>query len=132
MAALLIKTRQYQRASLAYEELANASASGDGAARFTTRDHVFKASLCRLADLEGCEFEECKHLIQRYSVLDSGYATTREAKLVGQLVEAIEKDEPEAFTAAIEQYEKVCGLDDWKVALLMEVRKRLEVQPDLT
>lgn len=60
------------------------------------------------------------------------FPSTREAKFVGGLIEAIEAGDNEAYTAAVVEYDQVTKLDNWKTSILLKIKKTIEDDDPLT
>lgn len=63
--------------------------------------------------------------MQKYSNQDVTFASTREAKFVNALLEAIEAGDLEAFTAAVFEFDQITKLDNWKTSILLKIKKEI-------
>lgn len=63
--------------------------------------------------------------------MDGTFPTTREAKFVTALLEALEQGEEEVFTSVVFEYDQVTKLDNWKTAILLKIKKGIQT-PGLT
>jgi alpha-soluble NSF attachment protein len=68
----------------------------------------------------------------RYGQTDTTFTSTREAKFVNVLLEALEQGDEEAFTHAVFEYDQVTKLDNWKTAILLKIKKGIQQAPGLT
>ena len=64
--------------------------------------------------------------------MDNTFPSTREAKFVTALLDALEEGNEEAFTAVVFEYDQVTKLDNWKTAILLKVKRGLQQAPGLT
>jgi alpha-soluble NSF attachment protein len=60
------------------------------------------------------------------------FPSTREAKFVVSLIEAIEAGDSEGYTAAVVEYDQVTKLDNWKTSILLKIKKTIEEDDPLT
>ena len=70
--------------------------------------------------------------MQKYSLQDPGFSSTREAKFVNVLIEAVEGGDPEAFTGAVVEFDQVTKLDNWKTNMLLKVKRSIQEEGGLT
>jgi alpha-soluble NSF attachment protein len=70
--------------------------------------------------------------MQRYAQADNTFPSTREAKFITALLEALEQGEEEAFTNVVFEYDQVTKLDNWKTAILLKIKKGIQQAPGLT
>ena len=61
----------------------------------------------------------------KYSNQDVAFPSTREAKFVNALIEAVEGNDVEAFTAAVYEFDQITKLDNWKTSILLKIKKTL-------
>jgi alpha-soluble NSF attachment protein len=64
--------------------------------------------------------------MQKYTSLDTTFASTREAKFVNILTEAVENGDQETFTGAVVEYDQVMKLDNWKTGMLLKIKRGLQ------
>jgi alpha-soluble NSF attachment protein len=78
------------------------------------------------------DHDEVAQHIKRYEDMDVTFADTREDRLLWAIVDAFDKRDVEVFSTAVSEYDRVSRLDDWKVSILLHIRKRVEEsEPDL-
>jgi alpha-soluble NSF attachment protein len=70
--------------------------------------------------------------LERYRLLDTTFPSTREAKFVTALLEALEQGDEEAFTSVVFEYDQVTKLDNWKTAILVKIKRGIQQAPGLT
>lgn len=67
----------------------------------------------------------------RYGQLDTTFPSTREAKFVSALIEAIEAGDLQQFSGVVGEYDQVTKLDNWKTSILLKIKRTLDEEPDL-
>uniref|UniRef100_A0A183CT67 SH2 domain-containing protein n=1 Tax=Globodera pallida TaxID=36090 RepID=A0A183CT67_GLOPA len=67
---------------------------------------------------------DSQRAIKRYEELSGQFAESRENQLCKQLMQAMEMGDPDGFTEAVQQFDKVSRLDQWHVAMLVKVKRR--------
>lgn len=60
-----------------------------------------------------------------YSSQDPAFSSTREAKFVNVIIEAVEAGDPEQFTGAVVEFDQVTKLDNWKTNILLKIKRGL-------
>jgi alpha-soluble NSF attachment protein len=70
--------------------------------------------------------------LSRYGQTDVTFPSTREAKFIVVLLEALEQGDEDAFTNAVYEYDQVTKLDNWKTAILLKIKKGIQQAPGLT
>jgi alpha-soluble NSF attachment protein len=70
--------------------------------------------------------------LSRYATLDTTFPSTREAKFVNALTEAAQAGDLETFQGAVFEFDQVTKLDNWKTAILLKIKRKLELagEPD--
>ncbi|KAA8493751.1 Alpha-soluble NSF attachment protein [Porphyridium purpureum] len=98
--------------------------------KFGARDHLLKAGICRLA--VGDDIAAVR-AVERYGLLDSSFADSREGKFLDALVKAKEDSDLNKFMDAISQFDSVTRLDPWKTSILLRVKNTIRsIEDDLT
>lgn len=72
-----------------------------------------------------------KRNLTKYGSLDTTFTSTREAKFVNVLVDAIESGDMETFTAAVFEFDQVTKLDNWKTSILLKIKRGIDSEPVL-
>lgn len=67
-----------------------------------------------------------KRNVAKYSNQDPSYSSTREAKFIQALIEAVEAGDQEAFTGAVVEFDQVTKLDNWKTGMLLKIKRALQ------
>ena len=95
--------------------------------RFSAKDCFFKAGLLYLAndDLIGAE-----NGIAKYSMKDPSYETSRENKLIRDLVGAIRGNDTSAFENTLFSFNKITPLDRWKTKVLLKAKSFINKEVD--
>lgn len=127
-ASLAALAGEVAKAARMYEETATASVS-DPIRQYTIKDHLFRAGLCRLADEDRIA---ARRAIEGYPAIDVSFGSGREGVLLGTLLDAIEADDLDAFTAAVTAFDRTNPLDDWKTKMLLRVKQSINEAPGLT
>ncbi len=69
--------------------------------------------------------------MQKYNTQDPTFPSTREAKFVNALVEAVEAGDQEAFTGAVFEFDQVTKLDNWKTSILLKIKRSIHEEGGL-
>jgi len=69
--------------------------------------------------------------MQKYCSQDVTFSSTREAKFINVLIEAVEGGDVEAFTAAVVEFDQVTKLDNWKTNILLKIKRSFQEEPGL-
>lgn len=70
--------------------------------------------------------------LERYGKQDTTFTSTREAKFITALLEALDEGDDEKFTNVVYEYDQVTKLDNWKTAILLKVKRGMQQAPGLT
>eukprot|EP00922_Rhytidocystis_sp_ex-Travisia-forbesii_P033699 GHVS01050038.1.p1 GENE.GHVS01050038.1~~GHVS01050038.1.p1 ORF type:complete len:303 (-),score=47.56 GHVS01050038.1:459-1367(-) len=90
--------------------------------QFGAKEHFLKAAILLLAS---GDIVDTKVNMEKYEELDPRLATSREGKLLRELLEAYETANAEKFVHSIQEYDSVTRLDPWKVHFLYKIREAL-------
>ena len=129
VAAIAASTSDYARASSIYESAALAAVP-DSLRKYSVRDFLLKAGLCRIAmdDKIGA-----RRAIDGYPGIDASFLATRECKFLTDLLAAVEEQNEEEFSTLVETFDRTNALDDWKTRLLLVIKEALvQQESDLT
>jgi len=120
----------YPQAAQLFDQLANACLESK-LRQFNFRQFAFNAVLCQLASQD---LVAAKRLVEKYHGLEPGFASTREYRLLVEVCTAVEAFDADAFTAAVQEFNSVITLDNWKSTLLLKVRDSIKKDeaPSLT
>ncbi|THV07731.1 vesicular-fusion protein SEC17 [Dendrothele bispora CBS 962.96] len=118
---------EYGQAIARYEQVADHSLSS-ALTKYSVKEYWLRAGLCALAMGDSIT---AKRNMQRYSTQDTTFPSTREAKFVNALIEAVEAQDIEAFTGAVYEFDQITKLDNWKTSILLKVKKSIDAEPGL-
>ncbi|KAH9837210.1 vesicular-fusion protein SEC17 [Rhodofomes roseus] len=127
-ADLHAELENYPQAIARYEQVANGSL-GSALTKYSVKEYWLRASLCALAMGDTVT---AKRNLSKYSSLDTTFSSTREAKFVNILIDAIEAGDMETFTGAVFEYDQVTKLDNWKTNILLKIKRGIQDEPGLT
>lgn len=111
----------YEKAIQKFELVARGSVDNN-LTKWSVREHLLKAGLCILAS---GDLVRAKKALETYQALDVTFASTREFKLLIDLVETIEQNDVETFTNTVFDFDKLTKLDSWKTSLLLKIKRTL-------
>ncbi|TDL28635.1 vesicular-fusion protein SEC17 [Rickenella mellea] len=127
-ADLHAQLEEYGPAISRYEQVAEHSLSS-ALTKYSVKEYWLRAGLCALANSDTVT---AKRNMSKYASLDVSFPTTREAKFINALIEAVEAGDQESFTAACVDFDKVMKLDNWKTSILLKIKKNIDEEPSLT
>lgn len=110
-------------------ERAAAAALQNNLTRFSAKDYFFRAGICRLLL---ANVPATREVFQGYILQDPTFQNQRECKLLFDMLEAFEKQDPEKFTSLVYEYDSMTQLDQWKTALLLKVKTLIAHAADPT
>jgi len=73
-----------------------------------------------------------KRNMAKYATQDNSFPSTREAKFVNALIDAVEQGDPEAFTGCVVEFDSVTKLDNWKTNILLKIKRSITEEGTLT
>jgi len=62
---------------------------------------------------------------------DTTFSSTRECKFIEAIIEAIDGDDQEAYTACLVEFDKITKLDSWKTNILLKIKKHIDAEPTI-
>ncbi|KAF7310873.1 DUF2235 domain-containing protein [Mycena chlorophos] len=130
---------EYPQAIARYEQVADHSLSSN-LTKYSVKEYWLRSGLCSLAmqNVFLLRLYSAIHLnylqdtvsakrnFAKYSNQDPSYPSTREAKFVQALIDAVEAGDTEAFTAAVVEFDQVTKLDNWKTGMLLKIKRTLQ------
>jgi len=119
---------EYQIAVARYDQVASHSLNS-ALTKYSVKDYWLKALLCVLASTD---YVSARRNLQRYGQQDNTFPSTREAKFVTALLDALDEGNEEAFTNVVFEYDQVTKLDNWKTAILLKIKRGIQQAPGLT
>ncbi|KAH9081894.1 vesicular-fusion protein SEC17 [Lactarius deliciosus] len=127
-ADLHAELEEYPAAISLYDQVASFSL-GSALTKYSVKDYWLKALLCGLASLD---YVSARRNLTRYGQMDATFPSTREAKFISVLLDALDQGDEEAFSTAVVEFDQVTKLDNWKTAILLKIKKGLQQAPGLT
>jgi alpha-soluble NSF attachment protein len=64
--------------------------------------------------------------LQKYNTQDVTFGSTREAKFITAILEAVENGDLENFQGSVFEFDQVTKLDNWKTNILLKIKRQLE------
>ncbi|KAG6851163.1 vesicular-fusion protein S17 [Arthromyces matolae] len=119
---------EFPQAIARYEQVAN-HALGSSLTKYSVKEYWLRAGLCALAM---GDVVAARRNLQKYGNQDNTFPSTREAKFLGVLIDAVEGEDEEAFTGSVVEFDQVTKLDNWKTAILLKIKRRIQEEPSLT
>ncbi|KAF8523074.1 vesicular-fusion protein SEC17 [Hysterangium stoloniferum] len=119
---------EFSQAIKGYERVADHSLNSS-LTKYSVKEYWLRAGLCALAMRDPIT---AKRNLGQYSTKDVTFPTTREAKFVNSLIDAIEKGDLAAYTAAVVEFDQVMRLDNWKTSILLKIKKTIDEDDPLT
>jgi len=119
---------EYPQAIARYEQVANHSLTSP-LTKYSVKEYWLKAGLCALAMKDTVT---AKRNMIKYGTQDTTFSSTREAKFVNALVDAVEAGDEESFTGAVVEFDQVTKLDNWKTGILLKIKRSIQEEPDYT
>lgn len=58
--------------------------------------------------------------------MDASFETTREFQFLSGILECVENNDHELFTQKVREFDSLTKLDNWKINILLKVRKTLD------
>jgi len=127
-ADLFAELDRFQEAIALYDKVADYSI-GSALTKYSVKEYWLRSGLCALAAQDTVTARRNQ---QRYGTQDVTFPSTREAKFLNALVEAVEAGDQEAFTGAVVEYDQITKLDNWKTSILLKIKKGIQDEPSLT
>ncbi|KAH6571785.1 hypothetical protein BASA50_005545 [Batrachochytrium salamandrivorans] len=113
---------QYEKAVDLFERVANKSLDNN-LTKWSVREYLFKAGICILCIGDTVR---TKTTFDRYISMDNSFGDTREYKLLESLLTAVENEDVEEFQGHIAGFDRLSKLDEWKVSLLLRIKKKMD------
>lgn len=118
----------YLRAIEVFEQVANASID-NSLTRYSIREYFLKAGICHLCT---GDVIRAKSALEKYENNDSTFTSTRECKFLHDMIDALEAQDEQAFTAVVSEWDRMTKLDSWKTTLLLKIKKTISSDVDFT
>ena len=118
----------YEKGGQVFEDLGN-YCSENQLLKYSAKDHYFKGVICHFI-LSGAG--GAAETMQRYIEKFPAFEGSREQKLLVKLIEEFNKQDEDAFTAVLRDFDSVSKLDEWLTKHLLIVKKKInEPQEDI-
>jgi alpha-soluble NSF attachment protein len=116
---------QFEQGAELFEKIAEANVD-NRLTNYSVSDYLFKAALCRLAmqDIVGT-----RRALERYSSIHFKWNNSNEQKFVAELFSACENYDQDAFTHAVQEFDSIYRLDQWKTSMLFKIKNGIQ-NPD--
>ncbi|KAJ3790947.1 vesicular-fusion protein SEC17 [Lentinula aff. detonsa] len=118
----------FPQAITRYEQVADHSLTS-ALTKYSVKEYWLRAGLCALAMNDPVS---ARRNMQKYSTQDATFPSTREAKFVNALIDAVQAGDPEAFTGAVVEFDQITKLDNWKTNILLKIKRGIQEEPGLT
>ncbi|CAJ0579242.1 unnamed protein product, partial [Mesorhabditis spiculigera] len=89
--------------------------------KFGAKNHFFKALLCCLNK----DPLDTAIALKKYEDAYPSFTDAREAKLIREILAAIEAQNEDDFTVAVASFDRISKLDNWQTGLLVKVKRRI-------
>ncbi|KAF5390182.1 hypothetical protein D9757_002982 [Collybiopsis confluens] len=119
---------EFPQAIARYEQVADHSLTS-ALTKYSVKEYWLRASLCALAMGDPVL---ARRNMQKYKTQDATFASTREAKFVDVLIDAVQAGDVEGFTGALVDFDSVSKLDNWKTSILLKIKRGIQDEPILT
>jgi len=120
-ADLYAELNQFPQAIQRYEQVANASL-GSALTKYSVKEYWLRSLMCSLAMGDSVS---AQRNLQKYNGQDVTFGSTREAKFIGALIEAVEAGDVEMFTGAVYEFDQIMKLDNWKTNILLTIKRSI-------
>lgn len=122
----------YSEAADTLEGVAKAAAASP-LLKYGAREHFLKAGLCKLCN---SDLVAAERAVTAYSNADPSFESSREGKLLANVVQAVADSDESAFTSTVFEYDSISKLDDWKTTILLRIKNQIKAadggEEDLT
>ena len=116
----------YSKAVGIYENVARASVDNN-LLRFSAKGYLLLACLCQMCYIDPLAVSE---KVDQYKDIDFNFDGSREAKLVEGCIDAMVEGDPDAFTAAVAEFDSLTRLDGFKTEMLLRAKRKLTEAPE--
>lgn len=128
---------QYPQAIVRYEQVADHSL-GSALTKYSVKEYWLRSTLCALAFVSRMFAKTNNRLtspqdpitarrnLTKYFSQDTTFSSTREAKFVNLLIDAVEAGDQEMFTGAVVEFDQVTKLDNWKTGMLLKIKRNIK------
>jgi len=125
VAQFAAEKENYEKAYEIYENIAK-GAVDNNLLKWSVKDYLFKAGLCRLATGDEVAFERA---FGDYNSIDATFSGTREHKLLEDIAKAFKEENVELFTNVVFEFDSITKLDPWKTTMLLRIKNLIKSGP---
>ncbi|CDU18791.1 alpha-soluble NSF attachment protein, putative [Plasmodium yoelii] len=115
---------QYEDAISIFENEAE-KALKNSLLQYGARDYYIKAGILHIVI---GDIVNAKISIEKYSLNDPRFASSRERKFLDNIIDAITEQNIEYFEEVVHEYDRVTKLDNWKIYFLYNIKSKLNVE----
>ncbi|KAI9248102.1 soluble NSF attachment protein [Sporodiniella umbellata] len=113
---------EYNLAIEHFEQVATDSID-NSLTKWSNKEYYLKAGMCSLCTSDTVKTHE---LLSRYSAIDASFENTREFQFLSGILECVENNDTELFTQKVREFDSLTKLDNWKINILLKVRKAMD------
>jgi len=117
---------EFPAAIARYEQVANHSLTSS-LTRYSVKEYWLRAGLCALAMKDPVT---ARRNLTKYGTQDVTFPSTREARFLDAITQAMEQSDEDAYTAAVFEYDQVTKLDNWKTSMLLKIKRQIQADDD--
>jgi alpha-soluble NSF attachment protein len=110
------------RAARLYEDIGRTCLDSN-LLKFNAKGYFLQAILCHLANNDVVAAQQAK---ARYESLDYTFGTAREGTFSTQLIECVEGMDPDGFSSACYEFDRVSKLNPWKTSMLVKIKRTID------
>ncbi|KAH8940405.1 hypothetical protein BDL97_15G086500 [Sphagnum fallax] len=114
----------YDTAIEIYEDVARQSMN-NSLLKYGVKGYLLNAGLCQIC---GKDVVGMNNALEKYQELDPTFSSTRECKLLMDLVGAIDEVDVVKFTDIVRDYDNMSRIDQWKTTLLLRAKNTLKLK----
>lgn len=113
---------EYQVAIDNFERVASDSVDNQ-LTKWSIKEYFLKAGLCSM-----CigDIVKTQQLLAKYCAIDLTFENTREYQFLSGIQSCIENNDQDLFTQKVYEFDKLTKLDNWKVSLLLKIKKSMD------
>jgi tetratricopeptide (TPR) repeat protein len=138
MAFMASKLRKYEKAIPVFEKIAKNNVDNN-LLRWNVKNHLFRASICvinqQILEKDGKFWNDVTNTFDKYNNISDLFANSREAKMVGSIIEGLKTLNEKLFKDAINEFDSISPLDAWTTEQLLIMEKWIKDEkhkaPDL-
>ncbi|CAK9263340.1 unnamed protein product [Sphagnum jensenii] len=124
VAQFAAELEQYDTAIEIYEDVARQSMN-NSLLKYGVKGYLLNAGLCQIC---GKDVVGMNNALEKYQELDPTFSSTRECKLLMDLVGAIDEVDVVKFTDIVRDYDNMSRIDQWKTTLLLRAKNTLKLK----